>query len=156
MAGQSLADTDGVDFLNTCHQLHPAAKRVLLITYGDIAAGRADVRAMALGHLDDYLNKPWGDPELELYREVSELLSQRARAAVAAGSQPVAVRVVGPQWSARSHELRDLLTRNNVAYGFYDVAQPEGRQLLRQAITLAFRVASAAASWRRAPWNRHC
>jgi thioredoxin reductase (NADPH) len=27
MAGQSLADTDGVDFLNTCHQLHPAAKR---------------------------------------------------------------------------------------------------------------------------------
>jgi hypothetical protein len=60
---------------------------------------------MALGLLDDYLNEPWGDPELELYREVSELLSQRARAAVAAGSQPVAVRVVGQQWSARSHEL---------------------------------------------------
>jgi hypothetical protein len=50
---------------------------------------------MALGLLDDYLNKPSGDPELELYPVVSELLSQRARAAVAAGSQPVAVRVVG-------------------------------------------------------------
>jgi hypothetical protein len=67
MGGQSLADTTGVDFLNTCHQLHPAAKRLLLITYGDIATGRAGVRAMALGLLDDFLNKPWGDPELELY-----------------------------------------------------------------------------------------
>jgi thioredoxin reductase (NADPH) len=134
MAGQSsLSDTTGVDFLNTCHQLHPAAKRLLLITHGDIAAGRAGVRAMALGLLDDYLNKPWGDPEIELYPIVSELLSQRARAAVAAGSQPVAVRVVAPQRSARSHELRDLLTRNSVAHSFYDVAQAEGRQLLRQA-----------------------
>jgi thioredoxin reductase (NADPH) len=133
MAGGSLRDTTGVDFLNSCHQLHPAAKRLLLITYGDIGAGRAGVRAMALGLLDDYLNKPWGDPELELYPVVSELLSQRARAAVAAGSQPVAIRVVGPQRSARSHELRDLLTRNSVAHSFYDVAQPEGRQLLRQA-----------------------
>jgi thioredoxin reductase/ActR/RegA family two-component response regulator len=133
MAGQSLTDTTGVDFLNACHQLHPAAKRLLLITYGDIAAGRAGVRAMALGLLDDYLNKPWGDPELELYPVVSELLSQRARAAVAAGSQPVAVRVVAPKWSARSHELRDLLTRNSVAHSFFDIAQPEGRQLLRQA-----------------------
>jgi thioredoxin reductase (NADPH) len=134
MAGQSsLSDTTGVDFLNTCHQLHPAAKRLLLITHGDIAAGRAGVRAMALGLLDDYLNKPWGDPEIELYPIVSELLSQRARAAVAAGSQPVAVRVVAPQRSARSHELRDLLTRNSVAHSFYDVAHAEGRQLLRQA-----------------------
>jgi hypothetical protein len=41
---------------------------------------------MALGLLDDYLNKPWGDPEIELYPIVSALLSQRARAAVAAGS----------------------------------------------------------------------
>ena len=133
IAGHSLTDTTGVDFLNTCHHLHPAAKRLLLITYGDIAVGRAAVRAMALGLLDDSLNKPWGDPELELYPVVSELLSQRARAAVAAGSQPVAVRVVAPQWSARSHELRDLLTRNSVAHSFYDIAQPEGRQLLSQA-----------------------
>ncbi|HEX3206379.1 MAG TPA: hypothetical protein VHQ68_09085, partial [Propionibacteriaceae bacterium] len=36
MAGQSLTDTTGVDFLTACHQLHPAAKRLLLITHGDI------------------------------------------------------------------------------------------------------------------------
>ena len=133
IAGQWLAGTTGVDFLNACHQLHPAAKRLILVAYGDIVAGRAAVRAMALGQLDHYLNKPWGDPELELYPTVSELLSQRLRAAVAAGSQPEAVKIVGPRWSARSHELRDLLARNNVSHGFYDVAKPEGRRLLKEA-----------------------
>jgi thioredoxin reductase (NADPH) len=133
IAGQRLAGTTGVDFLNAFHQRHPAAKRLILISYGDIAAGRAAVRAMALGQLDHYLNKPWGHPELDLYPTVSELLSQRVRAAVAAGSQPEAVRIVGPRWSARSHELRDLLARNNVSHGFYDAAKPKGRQLLQQA-----------------------
>ena len=62
MAGQWLADTSGVDFLRACHQLYPAAKRLLLITYGDVIGGTAALRAMALGQLDHYLNKPWGDP----------------------------------------------------------------------------------------------
>lgn len=65
IAGQWLAGTTGVDFLTACHQLHPGAKRLILITYGDIVAGQAAVRAMALGQLDHYLNKPWVDPELE-------------------------------------------------------------------------------------------
>jgi thioredoxin reductase (NADPH) len=133
IAGQWLAGTTGVDFLNACHQRYPAAKRLILVSYGDVVAGRAAVRAMALGQLDHYLNKPWGNPELELYPTVSELLSQRLRAVVAAGSQPEAVKIVGPRWSGRSHELRDLLARNNVSHGFYDVAGPEGRRLLKQA-----------------------
>lgn len=61
MAGQWLPGTTGVDFLSACHQLHPAAKRLLLITYGDFAAGQTAVRAMALGQLDQYANKPWGN-----------------------------------------------------------------------------------------------
>ena len=39
---------------------------------------------------------------------------------------------MGPRWSARSHELRDLLARNNVS-PFYDVTKPEGRRLLEDA-----------------------
>ena len=99
IAGQWLIGTTGIDFLAACHQLHPAAKRLLLITYGDFLAGKAAVHAMALGQVDHYVNKPWGNPELELYPTVSELLSQRSRTAVVAGSQPEVVRVVGPQWS---------------------------------------------------------
>jgi thioredoxin reductase (NADPH) len=133
IAGQWLSGTTGIDFLSGCHQLHPAAKRLLLITNGDFLGGQAAVRAMALGQLDDYVNKPWGNPELELYPTVSELLSQRSHSAVVAGSQPEIVRIVGPQWSARSHQLRDVLSRNSIPHGFYDVTKPEGRQLLARA-----------------------
>jgi thioredoxin reductase (NADPH) len=133
IAGQWLIGTTGTDFLSVCHQLHPAAKRLLLITNGDFPGGQAAVRAMALGLLDDYVNKPWGNPELELYPTVSELLSQRSRSAVVAGSQPEIVRIVGPQWSSRSHQLRDVLSRNSIPHGFYDVTKPEGRQLLERA-----------------------
>jgi thioredoxin reductase (NADPH) len=133
IASQWLTDTTGVDFLSVCHQLYPDAKRLLLVSHGDYVAGTAAVRAIALGQLDQALNKPWGDPELELYPAVSELLSQQRRNAVVAGTRPEVVRIVGPQWSARSHQLRDLLTRNSVLHGFYDVATPEGRQLLERA-----------------------
>ena len=82
MTTQWLTGTTGVDLLSVCHKRHPTAKRLLLITYGDFAAGKAAVQAMALGQVDHYLDKPWGDPELALYPMISELLSQRSRAAV--------------------------------------------------------------------------
>ena len=40
------------------------------------------------------------------------------------------VRVVGPQWDGRSHELRDLGTRNAIPFGFYPTDSPEGQRLL--------------------------
>jgi thioredoxin reductase (NADPH) len=96
IAGQWLTDVSGIEFLSACHQLHPAAKRLLLITYGDFLGSRAAVRAMALGQVDHYVNKPWGNPEVDLYPTVSELLSQWSR--TVAGSQPEVVRIVGPLW----------------------------------------------------------
>src|SRR6266498_1323752 len=108
LADQSLEGMTGVELLCQAHALHPTAKRVLLITYGDAAAGVAALQAMALGQFDDWLNTPFGSP-LEL------------------------VRVVGSRWSARSHELRDLLGRNNIPHGFYDADSQDGRQLLARA-----------------------
>jgi thioredoxin reductase (NADPH) len=131
IAGQWLTDVSGIEFLSACHQLHPAAKRLLLITYGDFLGSRAAVRAMALGQVDHYVNKPWGNPEVDLYPTVSELLSQWSR--TVAGSHPEVVRIVGPRWSPRAHQLRDLLTRNSIPHGFYDADKPEGRGLLEQA-----------------------
>jgi thioredoxin reductase (NADPH) len=133
LAEQWLAGMTGVEFLCQAHGLHPAAKRVLLIPYGDVAAGVAGLQAMALGQLDHWLNTPVGPAELRLYPAVSELLGQWARATARAGAQPEWVRVVGPRWSARSHELRDLLSRNNIPHGFYDAESEAGRQLLTQA-----------------------
>ncbi len=84
----------GVQLLCRAHELHPTAKRVLFITYGDAAAGTAGLQAMALGPPDHYLNAPWGPPELQLYPTLSEALSQWAKATSSLGS--------GWSWSASS------------------------------------------------------
>jgi thioredoxin reductase (NADPH) len=136
LAGQWLNDTTGVHFLSACHQLYPAAKRVLLITYGDYAGGTAAVRRSRWGSWTKLSTSHGAIPSSSCTRAVSDLLSQRRRATVAAGCQPEVARIVGPQWSARSHQLRDLLSRNNILHGFYDVAKPEGRQLLSKPASL--------------------
>jgi thioredoxin reductase (NADPH) len=95
-----------------------------------VAANIAVLQAMALGQLDQWLTNPWDPPELLLYPAVSELLSQWTRASAKAGSPVELVRVVGPRWSPRSHELRDLLARHNIPHGFYDADGADGRRLL--------------------------
>lgn len=47
----------------------------------------------------------------------------------------MAWRIVGQQWSARSHELRDLLDSNAVPYQFLPHDAEAGRQLLRETGT---------------------
>jgi thioredoxin reductase (NADPH) len=133
LADQWLAGMTGVQFLCQAHELHSMAKRVLFITYGDAAGGIAGLQAMALGQLDHYLNAPWGPPELHLYPAISEALSQWARSTGSLGPPPELVRIVGPRWSPRSHELRDLLARNSISHGFYDGEADDGRRLLAQA-----------------------
>ncbi len=44
------------------------------------------------------------------------------------------LRVIGHQWSARSHEIKDLLTRNHVRYVWMDIdTDPQARELLAAA-----------------------
>jgi thioredoxin reductase (NADPH) len=134
IAGQRLGDVPGIEFLCRVHELQPAAKRVLLIADGDAAAGMAGLRAMALGQFDQWLESPVGPPELQLYPVVSELLGEWAAGTAGAGLPPKSVvQVVGPRWSARSHELRDLMSRNNIRHRFCDSEADDGRALLAQA-----------------------
>jgi thioredoxin reductase (NADPH) len=133
LADQRLEEMTGVEFLRRAHELHPAARRVLLCAYGDVATGFAALQAMSLGQLDHWLNTPFGPPELQLYPAIGKLLGRWARATAGAGSFPEPVRVVGPHLSPRSHALRDLLSRNNIPHGFYDADSDAGRRLLAGA-----------------------
>jgi thioredoxin reductase (NADPH) len=151
LADQWLADMTGVELLCRAHALHPTAKRVLFITYGDAAARTAGLQAMALGQLDLYLNAPWGVPELQLYPAISEALSQWARSTGSLGSPPELVRIVGPRWSPRSHEFRDLLARNSISHGFYRRRERAGPPPPRPGRAGGRRVAGAAAVRRPGP-----
>jgi thioredoxin reductase (NADPH) len=64
------------------------------------------------------------------HRVVTEQLDEWARSNLP-GSEPV--RVVGEAWAARSHELRELLGRNGIPFGFYPADGREGQHLLEEA-----------------------
>ena len=109
------------------HERHPAARRVLLIQRGHRSSAHSMVAAMALGQLDYHLDNPWLPLERVLYPAISEFLAawDRARDAPA-----VPVRIVGPLQDARSHDMRDTLTRAGVPHWYYDADSEQGRALL--------------------------
>jgi thioredoxin reductase (NADPH) len=127
LAGLWMSEMSGINFLVQAQTFAPDAKRLLLIAFADPAANEVAADATALGQFDSFVTKPWASPEEWLYPEIGALLGEWAT-----GHLPrfEAVRIVGPQWSAETHQMRDLLERNPVSYGFYAEDSPEGRQLL--------------------------
>ena len=128
-----LEGMDGIEFLRRAHALHPEARRAVFVPMADApgmcGAMATVMRASALGQIDFSILKGWVSPEEWLYPLVQEALSAWASAH---GPRHEHVRIVGEQWSSRSHELRDLLTRNTVPFGFYSADSAEGRRLLSE------------------------
>ena len=116
LAGLRLQDATGTELLARVRQLDPAARRVLLITWGDEASMKAVVQATVLGHLDAYVVRPGTPPDEVFHRSVTEQLGEWARSNLP-GIE--VVRVVGEEWAARSHELRELLGRNGIPFSFW-------------------------------------
>jgi thioredoxin reductase (NADPH) len=108
IADQNLVGMPAIELLARAHVLHPLAKRVRMIDRRNWSPTHPMVAALALGQVDYHLYNPWVPVERLLYSPVSEFLvaweSTREPTAVA-------LRIVGPQWSARSHALRDVLSR---------------------------------------------
>ena len=127
LADQWMPDMTGVEFLIHARQLYPGAKRALLFERGNRSTREPILQAMALGHIDSYVPKPERAPDEEFHREVAHFLEEWARDYRPAS---VAVRIVGEPWSARSHELRDILNRSVVPCAFYPADSEEGRELL--------------------------
>ena len=130
LADQWLAGSTGTELLARVRQLHPAARRALLINWGDPASTEAVVQATVLGDLDVYLVKPGTTRDEHFHRVITEQLGEWGRSNL---SGLEVVRVVGEAWAARSHELRELLGRNGVPFGFYAADRPEGQRLLEEA-----------------------
>jgi thioredoxin reductase (NADPH) len=129
-----LPGMDGVAFLERAHLLHRNASRVLLVAmdryhtripFSELATLQ---RATALGRIDFSVVKGWVTPEEWLYPQLQEALSAWT---MAHRPHHVVYRIVGEQWSPRSHQLRDLLTRNSIPFQFYPVDSERGRQLVR-------------------------
>ena len=120
-----MGDMGGIEFLAHAHDLHPLAKRVLLVER-DYSARSPVVRAMTLGEADYHLTKPWL-LEPDLYRVISEFLAEWAMDRQAVFDL---FHVVGGLHDRRTHELMELLTRFNVPFRFDAADSDQGRALI--------------------------
>ena len=119
----------GAQFLARVRERHPTARRGLLISWGDQPGLAAIVEAAALGQIDFYLPKPVWSPDEQFHRTITESLEQWWRQR---GGQFAAVTVIGAEPSVRVHEIRDLLTRNSVPFGFQRADSEEGSAALQR------------------------
>ena len=127
-----LAATSCRELLTQAHELHPGAKRALVIDWGDWGEDETAAlvqEAVALGWADYYVLRPWQEPDELFHRTVTEFLHEWRRAA------PVLERelcVVADPASARAHEIRTLLARNGVPHAFHASDSEDGRSLLQR------------------------
>jgi len=142
IADEQLAQMSAVGFLARAHELHPHAKRILLIRRGDWTPSHLTVRALAQGQIDYYLFGPWSADRRPgtgpgfgfrhhrlLYGAVNEFLA--AWEASREPSMP-AFLIVGRANSRRAHRLRDVLSRIGVPYQFLNEDSAQGQQLLHE------------------------
>jgi thioredoxin reductase (NADPH) len=117
----------GVEMLAQSREVYPLARRVLLTAYSDIEAA---VKAINQAHLDYYLSKPWDPPEECLFPVIDDLLD-----AWQAEYLPEAkgLRLVGHQWSPRSHAIKDFLAGNLIPYRWLDVTRDSDARALLDA-----------------------
>jgi thioredoxin reductase (NADPH) len=124
ISDQRMPEMQGVDFLEKAKVLFPFAKKVLLTAYSDTEAA---IKAINDVQLDYYLMKPWDPPEEKLYPAVDELLRDWQ-----ANYRPdfKGIKVIGYQFSPKSHELKDFLAGNLVPYTWLDAESSDlGKQI---------------------------
>jgi thioredoxin reductase (NADPH) len=131
LADQRMPEVEGVEVLAHARELFPAAKRVLLTAYADTMAA---IRAINSAQLDYYLLKPWDPPEQLLYPTLHDLL-----ASWQATYRPQfdGLRLIGFQWSPRSHELKDFLSGYMVGYQWLDYEKDAEASALLATTALA-------------------
>lgn len=115
ISDQRMPEMLGVEFLEKAKVVYPIAKRVLLTAYSDTEAA---IKAINDVQLDYYLMKPWDPPEEKLYPILNDLLDDWQ---VDYRPEFQGIKVVGYQYSPKSHEIKDFLAGNLRPYQWLDI-----------------------------------
>lgn len=115
VSDQRMPEMEGVVFLEKAKAMYPEAKLILLTAYSDIEAA---IQAINSVKLDYYLLKPWNPPEEKLYPVMNDLLDEWQ-----AMYKPdhEGTRVIGFQWSPKSHRLKEFLSGNLIPFLWMDI-----------------------------------
>ncbi len=128
ISDQRMPGMQGTEVLAQSFEVYPLARRVLLTAYSDIDAA---IKAINEAHLDHYLSKPWDPPEERLFPVIDDLLDAWQAEYL---PEATGLRLIGHQWSPRSHAIKDFLASSLVPYRWVDVERdPSARALLDAA-----------------------
>ena len=133
LVGASLVRRGGSRLLDRARQLHPHAKRALLVPFqgsADPSTAAAIRGSMALGRIDHYVLTPAGSPDEVFHQAISSFLLEWARDRQ---SVPHTVHIVGREWSGRAYELRTVFEQCAVPHAFWLADSDEGRELIAKA-----------------------
>ena len=126
LSDQRMPEMLGVEFLSRAKNLFPDAKRVLLTAYSDTEAA---IRAINEVELDYYLMKPWDPPEEKLFPALNDQLDEWGSTHIPSFE---GIRIVGYQWSPRSHHIKDFLSGNLIPYQWLDIETSDAAKELTQ------------------------
>jgi len=129
LAPFSMPVLDGIGFLVKAHDLHPAARRIIVVDVGDTGPAGALNRALTLNQIDSYFGQPWASPEEEVHPVIGEALRWWAR-----DHQPrfEKARIIDHPSGSRGKQLRSWLERNAVATSLLSADAPACRALLAE------------------------
>ncbi len=115
ISDQKMPEMEGIAFLEKANEIFPDAKKILLTAYSDIEAA---IKAINNVKLDYYLLKPWHPPEEKLFPVINDLLDDWH-----ALYKPdfEATRIIGFQWSPKSHRIKEFLSGNLIPYIWMDI-----------------------------------
>jgi thioredoxin reductase (NADPH) len=133
LAGLSSSGAAGDELLDHVRQLHPHAKRALLVApqaWADGSTASALRASMALGRIDHYVLRPAASPDEVFHEAVSDFLLEWARERRLV---PQTVHIVGESWSGRAYELREVFASCAVPHVFCLADSDEGRDLVAKA-----------------------
>ncbi len=119
----------GITFLQRAHELHPYAQRILLREIEERAVAETVIQALTFGWIDSFVEKPAGAFDERFHSQVAALLEVWSHSNL---PRPEQLQMIGERWSARSHELRDMMDRYDASYKFYDLDSAEGKALLEK------------------------
>jgi CheY-like chemotaxis protein len=148
IADESEHDMTGLDVLAEVGAVSPGTRRALLVRAGEVPMQPSVVRAATFGAIHGWMVKPTAAGLVEeFHHSVGDALYSWS----SVHRPDEWVRMVGAAWSPATHEIRDLLARNRVPFGFYDVASEDGQRLLaelaRARTGSRFSRSVTAASW---------
>lgn len=129
LVDQRMPTMSGTDFLKQAKEIFPQARKVLLTAYADTEAAISSINEV---ELDYYLMKPWDPPEVNLYPVLDDLLSDW-QANVELPYE--GIRVAGTLWSAKSHEVKNFLSRNLIPYQWLDIETDSSAKQLVDSVT---------------------